>query len=70
LCVRFRHPVASDSALHLRACVERASPPLFVLRAELQQAGQVRATAIGKFLDKGRSITAPLAEATCGERRR
>ncbi len=53
LCVRFRHPVVSDTPLRLRACVERSSPPLFVLRAEIQQAGQVRAMAIGKFMEKG-----------------
>jgi uncharacterized protein (TIGR00369 family) len=64
VCVRFRHPVASDSPLRLRAYVRRASPPLFVLHAELHQAGQVRATAIGKFMDKGHWVAAPLAEAT------
>jgi acyl-coenzyme A thioesterase PaaI-like protein len=53
LCVRFRHPVSSGRPLRLRARLERSSPPLFVLRAELQQAGQVRATAVGKFMDKG-----------------
>lgn len=68
LCVRFRHPVVSDALLELHASVERASPPLFVLRAEIQQAGQVRATAIGKFLDKGRSMTAPQPAAACVKR--
>ncbi len=70
LCVRFRHPVLSNSLLQLRAYVERASPPLFVLRGEIRQAGQVRATAVGKFLDKGRSVAAPQAAAACGERQR
>jgi len=59
LCVRFRHPVVSDTLLQLRAYVARASPPLFVLRGEIRQAGQVRATAIGKFLDKGSRLTTP-----------
>jgi len=67
LCVRFRHPVLSNSLLQLRAYVERASPPLFVLRGELRQAGQVRATAVGKFLDKGRAVAAPTAAAACCE---
>ncbi|HOO17940.1 MAG TPA: PaaI family thioesterase [Phycisphaerae bacterium] len=53
LCVRFRHPVQSGTLLHLRARLERSSPPLFVLNAELRQAGKLRATAIGKFMDKG-----------------
>ncbi|HPM24307.1 MAG TPA: PaaI family thioesterase [Phycisphaerae bacterium] len=68
LCVRFRHPVVSDGLLQLRAFVERASPPLFVLRAEIRQAGQVRATAIGKFLEKGRSMTTPEPTRACVER--
>lgn len=70
LCVRFRHPVVSDALLELHAYVERASPPLFVLRAKLRQANQVRVTAVGKFLDKGRSIAAPQAAAACVERQR
>lgn len=55
LCVRFRHPVVTTAPLRLRAWVERASPPLFVLRAEIEQEGQRRATAVGKFLDKSRA---------------
>jgi uncharacterized protein (TIGR00369 family) len=70
LCVRFRHPVVSDALLQLRAYVERASSPLFVLRGELRQAGQVRATAVGKFLDKGRSVAAPQVAAVGSERQR
>ncbi len=67
LCIRFRHPVESDALLELRARVERASPPLFVLRAELRQANQLRATAVGKFLDKRRPMAAPQAVAAgCG----
>ncbi len=67
LCVRFRHPVVSDALLELHAHVERASPPLFVLRAELRQSNQVRVTAVGKFLDKGCSLTVPQAAAACAE---
>lgn len=70
LGVRFRHPVLSASLVRLRAWVERASPPLFVLRAELRQANQLRVTAIGKFLDKGRSIAARRTVAAGGERQR
>lgn len=69
LRVRFRHPVGSDVPLELRAYVERACPPLFVLRAEIRQAGQVRATAIGKFLDRRRSAAAPRPAEVYGEHR-
>jgi acyl-coenzyme A thioesterase PaaI-like protein len=50
LLVRFRHPVVTGTPLRLWAGVERSSPPLFVLRAEIRQTGQVRATAVGKFM--------------------
>ncbi len=60
LCVRFRHPVVTTAPLRLRAWVERASPPLFVLRAQIEQEGRLRATAVGKFMDKSRAaVTAP-----------
>jgi acyl-coenzyme A thioesterase PaaI-like protein len=65
LCVRFRHPVVGDTPVRLRACVERSSPPLFVLRAELWQAGQVRATATGKFMEMERSAATPMEDTTC-----
>ena len=50
LHVRYRHPVASSASCELRAWVENASPPLFVMRAELRQAGKLRVTATGKFM--------------------
>jgi len=51
LTVRFRHPAASDEPLRLRAWIQRATPPLFVLRAELWQSREIRATAVGKFME-------------------
>jgi uncharacterized protein (TIGR00369 family) len=69
LCVRFRHPVASAAPLQVRAHIQRSSPPLFVLRAEIQQAGRVRATAIGKFMDKGRPVVMLMPEVACAKRR-
>jgi uncharacterized protein (TIGR00369 family) len=51
LAVRFRHPVASGEPARLRAWVERSVPPLYLLRAELWQADQLRATATGKFME-------------------
>ena len=52
LTVRFRHPVCTDATATVRAWIERCSPPLHVLRAELAQEGQVKATARGKFMAK------------------
>jgi len=50
LTVRFRHPVQTDTPTTVRAWIERCSPPLHVLRAELLQNGQIKATARGKFM--------------------
>jgi methionine-gamma-lyase len=61
LSLRFRHPVASNKPLRLRAWVERSSPPLFILRGELWQADLLRATAVGKFMEP-RPLGAPGAE--------
>lgn len=54
LTVRFRHPVRTGGAATVRAWIERCAPPLHVLRAELMQNGQVKATACGKFIDRAR----------------
>ncbi len=50
LRVRYRHPVVSGEACVLRARIERAAAPLFVLTAELRQNGRCKATATGKFM--------------------
>jgi acyl-coenzyme A thioesterase PaaI-like protein len=50
LHVRYRHPVTSAEVCTLWAWIERSSPPLFVLRAELRQTDQLRATATAKFM--------------------
>lgn len=55
LHVRYRHPVLTGVACALRAWIERCSAPLFVLRAELSQDGQCKATAVGKFLARAGS---------------
>ena len=57
LTVRFRHPVQTDTPATVRAWIERCSPPLHVLKAELVQGGQLKATARGKFMEKDRSAT-------------
>jgi len=52
LRVRFRHPVETGCNATIRAWMERASAPLYVLKAELIQTGQVKAKAEGKFVDR------------------
>ena len=52
LTVRFRHPVHTDTVATVRAWVQRRSPPLYVLAAELEQDGQLKATARGKFMEQ------------------
>ena len=51
LHVRFRHPVAIDQVASVRAWIERSSRPLHMLRAEVVQGEQLRATASGKFME-------------------
>jgi len=48
----FRHPVITNRVVTVRAWIERSSPPYHVLRAEVIQDEQVKATAIGKFVDR------------------
>lgn len=50
LCVRFRHPIHVGRSLTVTARITRDSAPLYVVEAELVQAGQLRAKATGKFL--------------------
>ena len=52
LTVRFRHPVRTDTTATVRAWIEGCSPPLHVLKAEVVQNGQIKATACGKFMDQ------------------
>jgi acyl-coenzyme A thioesterase PaaI-like protein len=50
LHVRFRHPLGTGQKATVRAWLTRNALPLFVLEAEIAQAGQVKATAVGKFM--------------------
>lgn len=52
LHVRFRHPVCADEPAVIVARLLRATPPLFVVEAELLQADQCKATCRGKFMEK------------------
>jgi acyl-coenzyme A thioesterase PaaI-like protein len=51
LRVRYRHPVAACGEMTTRASLVESHGRLHLLRAELRQAGQVKATALGKFLE-------------------
>ena len=51
LAVRFRHPVVVDRQATVRARLGRSLGRLYMLSAELEQDGQVKATASGKFIE-------------------
>jgi len=53
LRVRFRHPLRTGQKAAVRAWLKRAASPLFVLEAQVTQAGQLKATAVGKFMKTG-----------------
>jgi acyl-coenzyme A thioesterase PaaI-like protein len=57
LTVRFRHPVVTNQVAIVRARIERSSPPLHLLKAEVVQGEQLKATASGKFMEQARSVT-------------
>ena len=52
LRLRFPYPVEVGMAATVRATLVRNSPPLFELKAEISQAGTVRATAEGLFIEQ------------------
>ena len=50
LHIRYRHPVASQTPVYLRAWLERENNPLFILHAELRQSDKLMVSAVGKFM--------------------
>ncbi|MFG0252270.1 MAG: PaaI family thioesterase [Phycisphaerales bacterium JB038] len=48
--VRFRHPLHIGASAFIEARITRQSGPLFVLRGAISQEGQVKATAVAKFM--------------------
>ena len=52
MTTRFRHPVVINEKATVSARIQRTSHPLYLLEAQIVQAGQVKATANGKFLDQ------------------
>ncbi len=51
LTIRFRHPVAVGTAATVYARIDRSSPPLHLLSAEIVQDGEAKAIALGKFME-------------------
>ncbi len=51
LNVRFRHPITLGTPLSVTARITRKAKPLFIVEAELTQAGQLKAKATGKFME-------------------
>ena len=52
LNVRFRHPIQLGEAGTVLAELEKASHPLYILKAQVAQNGQLMARATGKFIHK------------------
>lgn len=52
LKIRFLHPVITDRGATVRAWIERTSPPYHLLKAEVIQDEEVKARAIGKFVNR------------------
>jgi len=52
LVIRFRHPIQLEEAGTILAELERASHPLYILKARVVQNGQLMARATGKFIHK------------------
>lgn len=52
MTVRFRHPIALDTSLAVSAHVTRSQTPLHIVEAQVVQDGQVKAKAVGKFMER------------------
>ena len=56
MTTRFRHPVVINQEATVSARIKRSSHPLYILEAEILQAGQIKATAKSKYFDRPRLI--------------
>ena len=52
MTVRFRHPIALDAVAVVRAHINRSQAPMHIVEAQIVQAGQVKAKATGKFMER------------------
>ena len=55
ITVRFRHPIALDEPLVVQAHIIRSQAPLHIAEAHIVQAGEVKATGTGKFMERSLS---------------
>ncbi len=62
LQVRFLRPVRTKTPATVRAWVQKSSPLMHVLEAEIVQEGEVKATAVGKFMNPPATLDASLLE--------
>ena len=56
MTTRFRRPVLINQEAKVSARIKRSSHPLYILEAEILQAGQVKATAKSKYFDQPQLI--------------
>lgn len=52
LQIRYRHPVAAADPSQIHAWIERDTPPVFVIKADLRQSDKLLVTAVGKFMQR------------------
>jgi uncharacterized protein (TIGR00369 family) len=52
MTVRFGHPVELDAPLVVRAYITRSQAPLHIVEAQIVQKGQIKAKAVGKFMER------------------
>lgn len=52
MTVRFRHPIRLNTPAIVAAAITRLQAPLYVVEASIVQQGQVKAKAVGKFMER------------------
>jgi acyl-coenzyme A thioesterase PaaI-like protein len=52
MSTRFRHPIMIRQMATVSAHIERSCHPLYLVKSQIVQAGEIKATATGKFLDQ------------------
>ncbi len=52
MSIRFHHPILVRRMVTVSAHIEKSCPPLYLVKSEIIQASEIKATATGKFLDQ------------------
>lgn len=52
MSTRFRHPILIRQPATVSAHIERSCHPLYLVKSQIVQAGEIKAVATGKFLDQ------------------